>query len=159
KAAQAFLDFLLSDRIQKESVVHGYRPANPNVAVKFPGSPFSEFARYGVQDTLGKMCEPPKSEVLSNLLTAWSRTQAGREHMWRCLNAAFFSRLPVPGLGEVPVNLLGLTAFGVLGLINSGFWFLGTGVEATFLWLLASNPRFQRSINAAQALGQLEIGK
>jgi Ca-activated chloride channel family protein len=78
KAAQAFLDFLLSDRIQKESVIHGYRPANPNVAVKFPGSPFSEFARYGVQDTLGKMCDPPKSEVLNNLLTSWTRTQAGR---------------------------------------------------------------------------------
>jgi ABC-type sulfate transport system substrate-binding protein len=78
KAAQVFLDFLLSDRIQKESVIHGYRPANPNVAVKFPGSPFSEFARYGIQDTLGKMCDPPKSEVLNNLLTSWTRTQAGR---------------------------------------------------------------------------------
>src|SRR5262249_61362353 len=31
KAAQTFLDFLLTEPIQKESLSHGFRPANPNV--------------------------------------------------------------------------------------------------------------------------------
>ena len=78
KAAQAFLDFLLSDRIQKESIAHGFRPANPNVPVKFPGSPFTDYARYGIQDSMGRICDPPKAEVLNNLLTSWQRTQSGR---------------------------------------------------------------------------------
>jgi hypothetical protein len=78
KAAQSFLDFLLTERIQKESLVHGFRPANPSVPVKFAGSPFSDYARYGIQDSLGNMCDPPKAEVLNNLLTSWQRTQSGR---------------------------------------------------------------------------------
>jgi Ca-activated chloride channel family protein len=78
KAAGKFLDFLLSERVQKEALVHGFRPANPNVPVKFAGSPFTEYARYGIQDSLGKICDPPKSEVLNNLLTSWQRTQSGR---------------------------------------------------------------------------------
>ena len=78
KAAQAFLDFLLTDRVQKESLNHGFRPGNPNVPVKFAGSPFVDYAKYGIQDTLGRICEPPKSEVLNNLLTSWQRTQSGR---------------------------------------------------------------------------------
>jgi ABC-type Fe3+ transport system substrate-binding protein len=78
KAAQTFLDFLLTERIQKECLMHGFRPANTNVAVKFAGSPFVDFARYGVQDALGKICDLPKAEVTNNLLTSWQRTQSGR---------------------------------------------------------------------------------
>ena len=78
RAALAFQQFLLSEPIQKESVLHGFRPANPSVPVKFAGSPFSDYASYGIQDTLGKMCDPPKAEVLNNLLTSWQRTQTGR---------------------------------------------------------------------------------
>ena len=40
KAAEAFLAFLLTERIQREALVHGFRPANTNVPVKFAGSPF-----------------------------------------------------------------------------------------------------------------------
>src|SRR5262249_52371182 len=39
KAAQTFRDFLRPEPIQKESLNHGFRPANPNVPVKFPDSP------------------------------------------------------------------------------------------------------------------------
>lgn len=78
KAAQVFLDFLLSERVQKESLTHGFRPGNPNVPVKFPESPFVQFAKYGVQIDVGKICEPPRAEVVNKLLTSWQRTQAGR---------------------------------------------------------------------------------
>jgi len=78
KAAQAFLDFLLSEPIQKESLNHGFRPANANVPVKFPESPFVKYADYGIKVDLEKVCEPPKAEVVNNLLQSWQRTQGNR---------------------------------------------------------------------------------
>jgi len=78
KAAQTFLDFLLSDRIQREALVHGFRPANPNVPVKFADSPFVKYAGNGVQVDLQKICEPPKAEVVNNLLQSWQRAQSNR---------------------------------------------------------------------------------
>jgi len=77
-AAEAFLAFLLTEPIQKESLAHGFRPGNPNVPVKFPESPFVQYAQYGVQVDLGKICEPPRAEVVNNLLQSWQRSQAGR---------------------------------------------------------------------------------
>ena len=78
KAAEAFLAFLLTERIQREALVHGFRPANPNVPVKFPESPFTTYAGNGVQVDLQKICEPPKAEVVNNLLASWQRTQGNR---------------------------------------------------------------------------------
>lgn len=78
KAAQTFLDFLLSDRIQREALVHGFRPANPNVPVKFADSPLVKYAGNGVQVDLQKICEPPKAEVVNNLLQSWQRAQSNR---------------------------------------------------------------------------------
>ncbi len=78
KAADAFLNFLLTESIQKESLTHGFRPANPNVPVKFADSPFVLFAGNGVQVDLQKICEPPKAEVVNNLLASWQRTQGNR---------------------------------------------------------------------------------
>jgi ABC-type glycerol-3-phosphate transport system substrate-binding protein len=78
KAAETFLTFLLSEPIQKESLNHGFRPANPNVAVKFPDSPFVRYADYGIHVDLPKICEAPHAEVVNNLLQSWQRSQAGR---------------------------------------------------------------------------------
>jgi ABC-type Fe3+ transport system substrate-binding protein len=78
KAAQAFLDFLLSEPIQKEALKHGFRPANTNVAVRTADSPFTQYANYGVQIDVGTICEPPKAEVVNNLLASWQRSHANR---------------------------------------------------------------------------------
>jgi Ca-activated chloride channel family protein len=78
KAADTFLNFLLTEPIQKESLNHGFRPANPNVPVKFADSPFVLYAGNGVQVDLQKICEPPKAEVVNNLLASWQRTQGNR---------------------------------------------------------------------------------
>jgi hypothetical protein len=72
------LDFLLTERIQREALNHGFRPANPNVPVKFPESPFVAYAGSGVQVDLQKICDPPKAEVVNNLLASWQRTQSNR---------------------------------------------------------------------------------
>ena len=78
KAADAFLNFLLTEPIQKESLNHGFRPANPNVPVKFADSPFVLYANNGVQLDLQKICDPPKAEVVNNLLASWQRAQGNR---------------------------------------------------------------------------------
>src|SRR5271165_5254959 len=78
KAAQTFLDFLLTEPIQKESLTHGFRPANPNVPVKFPESPFVKYADYGIRVDLAKICDPPRGEVVNNLLQSWQRSQGNR---------------------------------------------------------------------------------
>jgi hypothetical protein len=64
------------------------------------------------------------------------------------VKAAFHRRVPVPGMGVMPVNWMGLAAFAVLGLLNPGFWLLGAAAELTFLLGVSSNPRFQKLIDA-----------
>jgi Ca-activated chloride channel family protein len=78
KAAETFLQFLLSEPIQKESLNHGFRPANPNVPIKFAESPFVKYAGYGIKVDLGKVCDPPRGEVVNNLLQSWQRSQGNR---------------------------------------------------------------------------------
>jgi len=78
KAAGIFVDFLLSEPIQKQSLDHGLRPGNPQVPVKFPESPLVQYQKYGLQIEVGATCEPPKAEVINNLLAGWQRSQGSR---------------------------------------------------------------------------------
>lgn len=71
--------------------------------------------------------------------------------MFRYLSAAFTARPRVPGLGAVPVNLLALAGFGIVGLASPAFWFLGLGLEAAYLFGLASNVRFREIVDARTA--------
>src|SRR5512139_1314911 len=71
--------------------------------------------------------------------------------MFRYLRAAFTARPRVPGLGEVPFNLLGLAGFGILGAANPAFWALGLGLEAAYLFGLASSRRFREVVDARAA--------
>jgi len=68
--------------------------------------------------------------------------------MFRYLSAAFTARPRVPGLGEIPVNLLALAGIGIIGLASPAFWFLGLGVEVAYLFGLASNSRFREIVDA-----------
>jgi ABC-type Fe3+ transport system substrate-binding protein len=78
KAADTFLAFLLTEPIQREALVHGFRPANPSVPIKFADSPFVTLAGNGIQVDLHKICDPPKAEVVNNLLESWQRAQGSR---------------------------------------------------------------------------------
>jgi len=78
KAAEDFLNFLYSDAVQKESLNHGFRPGNPAVPIKFPGSPFVQFVNSGLRIDVGTTCDPPTAEVISNLLASWQRGQGNR---------------------------------------------------------------------------------
>lgn len=68
--------------------------------------------------------------------------------MLRYLREAFFLRIPVPGLGELPLNLLALICVVILGFPRPELWLLGAGLELSYLTILATNGRFQRLINA-----------
>jgi ABC-type sulfate transport system substrate-binding protein len=78
QAAGTFADFLLSELTQKQSLDHGFRPGNPQVPVKFPESPLVQYQKYGLQIDIGGTCEPPKAEVINNLLAGWQRSQGSR---------------------------------------------------------------------------------
>jgi ABC-type sulfate transport system substrate-binding protein len=78
RAAGIFLDFLMSDPIQRAALDHGFRPGNLNVPVKTPDSPFVRYESSGLKIELGSVCESPKAEVINNLLGLWQRTSGNR---------------------------------------------------------------------------------
>jgi ABC-type Fe3+ transport system substrate-binding protein len=78
KAAAALLEFLMSERIQKQSLVHGFRPGNPAAPIKFPDSPFNQYEQYGLRVDVPTVCAPPKAEAINNLLASWLRGQRPR---------------------------------------------------------------------------------
>jgi hypothetical protein len=49
----------------------------------------------------------------------------------------------------VPPNWIGLAAFGLLGLLNPGFWLMGAGLEFAYLIMLTTNERFQRYVRGS----------
>jgi hypothetical protein len=79
QAAERFLAFLLSEPIQRKAIEHGFRPANANVSVKAPDSPFTIYEqKYGLKIDLTSMVEPPRAEVINNLLASWERSRGSR---------------------------------------------------------------------------------
>jgi Ca-activated chloride channel family protein len=75
KAAGVFLEFLMSDRVQRQALVHGFRPGNPSVPVMFADSPFTLYQRFGLRNDIGTICEYPKGDVLNNLIASWQRSR------------------------------------------------------------------------------------
>lgn len=70
--------------------------------------------------------------------------------MWRYVKEAFWARVAVPLVGGLPVNALAVTGFGVLGVAEHALWLVGLGLETAYLYAVATNPRFQRVINARE---------
>ncbi|HEY5753612.1 MAG TPA: hypothetical protein VIT21_10715 [Chthoniobacterales bacterium] len=68
--------------------------------------------------------------------------------MWRYLKAAFWARPEIPGLGRMPLNIVVLAGFGLLGFGHQGFWMAGATLEMAYLFALTTNPRFQKWTDA-----------
>lgn len=66
---------------------------------------------------------------------------------WDYIRKAFNAR-PIGMF--VPPNWIGLGVFGILGVLNPGFWMLGLGLELGYLWILGTSGRFQRFVAASQ---------
>jgi hypothetical protein len=78
KAAEAFLNFLLTEPIQKEALVHGFRPGNPSIAIRTAASPFTKHTAAGLRVDLTTIGESPRADVINNLLASWQRSQGSR---------------------------------------------------------------------------------
>jgi Bacterial extracellular solute-binding protein len=74
-AAATFQAFLLSEPIQRRALDLGFRPANVQVPVKGPESPFTKFADYGLRIDLPTMCQAPDPRVISELQLLWQRAK------------------------------------------------------------------------------------
>jgi hypothetical protein len=73
EAAQRFLDFLLSEPIQRRALAHGFRPGNPAVPVRFPESPLVRYGAQGLTIDLPRVCEPPRAEIVYDLMASFRR--------------------------------------------------------------------------------------
>jgi hypothetical protein len=71
--------------------------------------------------------------------------------LWGYIKAAFNAR-PIGMF--VPPNWVGIVAIALVGLINPGFWAIGAGLELAYLYVVSTNKRFQRFIDAKQMLGE-----
>lgn len=76
--------------------------------------------------------------------------------MWKYIKAAFFFSPQIPGLGAVPVNVLGIIGFVALGFGHPGFWLLGLGLETAYLYATATNDRFQHAVRARESTAMEE---
>jgi hypothetical protein len=66
---------------------------------------------------------------------------------WEYIRSAFNAK-PIGMF--VPPNWIGLGVFAILGVLNPGFWVMGMGVELAYLWVLGTNRRFQRYVDASR---------
>ncbi len=73
--AAEFLKFLMSEPIQRMALVHGFRPGNPEVSVRFAESPLLRHTKQGILIETPRMCEPPRAEVVKGLLAAHGRLE------------------------------------------------------------------------------------
>ena len=67
--------------------------------------------------------------------------------MMRYLKAALLYAPKLPGLGRFPLNAICVLGYAVLGIAHPGFWLLGLGLEAAYLFALSTNKRFQQLVD------------
>ncbi|HZU28080.1 MAG TPA: hypothetical protein VFA04_21295, partial [Bryobacteraceae bacterium] len=79
--------------------------------------------------------------------------------MLHYLKAAFFAGIDVPGLGHVPVNVLGVAACIALGFLYPVIWYAGAALELLFLFTLAGNARFRRAVDAQDLVNEDTIAQ
>jgi hypothetical protein len=70
--------------------------------------------------------------------------------VFRYLKEAFWFRPSMSGVGRVPWNALALGGAAVLGIGEPAVWLAALGAETLYLYLLASNPRFQKVVDAME---------
>lgn len=72
-------------------------------------------------------------------MTSWPR------YLWAALNAR-------PAGMPVPPSWFGIAVFALLGaFVDPAFYLIGGGLTAAFVGLVAGNPRFRRTVDAADA--------
>ena len=77
-AAKAFLNYLYSPRIQKELLAMSIRPANPEVPLQDPGSPFLLYKEQGTVIDVQNAMDEPRGEIVKAMLDDWSQLPGDR---------------------------------------------------------------------------------
>ena len=70
---------------------------------------------------------------------------------WDYIRSAFNAR---PMGMFIPPNWIGLGLFGLLGILNPGFWIIGAGCELAYLGWLGTHPRFQNLVTGDRLLDE-----
>ena len=73
---------------------------------------------------------------------------------WDYVKAAFKYKYQLPLLGKMPLNMMVLITFGLLGLFNPGFWFLGAAAELAYLGILSTSSSFQKVVQGERLLAR-----
>lgn len=73
------------------------------------------------------------------------------------VKAAFSWRYRVPGMGHLPLNVLALVGFGILGLGHPAFWLLGLAFEAGYLTMMSGDPRFQKLVQGRKLMAERQL--
>jgi hypothetical protein len=82
--------------------------------------------------------------------------------MFRYLTSAFWARPRIWGLGRIPWNALAVAGAAILGFGEHSVWLGGLGVETLYLFVIATNPGFQRWVDErdmARVHGETEEAK
>lgn len=75
---------------------------------------------------------------------------------WKYVKAAFLAGPQLPLLGRMPLNAVAVMGCAILGFFQPGFWFLGAGLEAAWLSLLAGSRTFRLAVDRRDARLELE---
>jgi hypothetical protein len=67
-AAHDFVEFLVSEPIQRKALDYGFRPGNSFVPVSLAESPLVKYKASGLKVNIPRICEPPRSAVVTSLL-------------------------------------------------------------------------------------------
>ncbi|MCW1924380.1 hypothetical protein OKA05_17570 [Luteolibacter arcticus] len=70
--------------------------------------------------------------------------------MFRYLTAAFWASPEIAGLGRLPANAIAVAGMVILGFGHPGFWLLGLGLEAAYLFALTTSARFRKLVDAQE---------
>lgn len=76
-AAKAFLNYIYSPRIQKELLAMSIRPANPEVPLQDPGSPFLLYKEQGTVIDVQNAMDEPNGEIVKAMMEDWSQLAGG----------------------------------------------------------------------------------
>jgi hypothetical protein len=80
--------------------------------------------------------------------------------MLKYLKEAFWASPVLPGMGNVPVNVLALIGIFILGLAQPAIWLAGLAAEVAYLYACSSSGRFRRWVDAKEmVLESAEVEK
>ncbi len=75
---------------------------------------------------------------------------------WDYVKAAFWKPVRTRLFGAMPVPRMLLTAFGIAGFFNPGFWLLGLATLVALVALRSSSARFQKLVDAERIAARAE---